>query len=253
MEETPPTKIEGRGNEINQRIAVIRHLVEKYQIKPRADLREDVHYWYLVLKDYWAEQKILKEYIEEEEKLREASIHRATQTAEDKYDLEQKASIDGLTGAWSRRSLDNYLERVRHIRRDEAGNETVTGLLLMDIDGFKKINDVLGHLAGDNALKAVVVILKGKARGTDMDARYGGDEFALVMPYIPSIGIAVRRAEAIFKAVQERTGFTISIGVTVARDTDKSIEDIYKRVDANLYKAKNAGKSLIANDNGIIT
>lgn len=125
---------------------------------------------------------------------------------------------------------------------------------MMDIDDFKKINDSLGHLAGDEILKSLGGLLSGNVREIDVPFRYGGEEFALVLPYTDS-NCALTAAERLREVITGHSfilapangskGITVSIGISVyPRDAD-TLEDLVKKADAALYKAKAGGKDRI--------
>jgi diguanylate cyclase (GGDEF)-like protein len=119
-------------------------------------------------------------------------------------------------------------------------------LLMIDLDGFKRVNDDLGHLAGDEVLKAVALALKQNIREVDSAGRYGGDEFVVVLsdpqpPYTSTI-VGERLVQSIREAghVDDHHRVTASIGVAVASQTDGA-DELLSRADAFVYEAKQAG------------
>ena len=164
--------------------------------------------------------------------------------------LRQMAFLDGLTGVWNRRAFD---ERVRSEWQRAARSAQPLSLVLMDIDFFKRYNDLYGHQAGDDGLRRVARALASLLhRPADMLARYGGEEFVCVLPETDAVGaleVAARmergiRAEAMPHAASEVGPLlTISLGVATALvKPEDSVEALLARADANLYRAKSEGR-----------
>jgi diguanylate cyclase (GGDEF)-like protein len=126
-------------------------------------------------------------------------------------------------------------------------------LLMIDVDSFKSLNDRHGHLTGDNALRAVADVLREHLRPTDQIARFGGDEFAALLPEVP-LADALRTAERVRVAVGARgcddagarshPPMTVSIGVAQTTLSD-SLESLIRRADAALYRAKLQGRNRV--------
>lgn len=163
-------------------------------------------------------------------------------------DLERRARTDPLTGLANRLELDQRL--LEEFSRLGRGVDEFA-LALLDIDSFKVINDTCGHLAGDDVLKSVAVALRDSCRAYDVKARYGGDEFVVVMPYTRlDQGVAVadkiRRAVAALPLPVRSGGLslTLSAGVTstVLRE-GITPEGLIQRADLALYEAKNGGRN----------
>jgi diguanylate cyclase len=160
----------------------------------------------------------------------------------------QKALIDPLTGLPNRAA---WSERLEHEigQWQQHGNTLL--LAMLDLDHFKRINDNYGHLAGDKVLKIIANVLRKRLRGTDFIARFGGEEFVLLMPATaPMVGaklLEILRAaiEACpFHFKGERVTITISMGLTAFRPGEHS-DLVLKRADQALYRAKNAGRNRI--------
>jgi len=158
-------------------------------------------------------------------------------------------SIDPLTGLGNRRALatrmDEELERARRYAQDVT-------LLMMDLDGFKGINDSLGHVVGDAALRYVAQVLQQSVRKFDVCARYGGDEFAVLLPGSDAAR-AIQTAERIRRRVDVHPGMrraaaglhlTVSIGVATGGRGVGSAE-LLMEADRALYEAKGAGGNCI--------
>ncbi len=156
------------------------------------------------------------------------------------------ASIDPLTGLPNRRGVSRALEdAMAHVR--DGGRYAV---LLLDIDHFKSVNDLLGHQTGDRALARIGRIIADNIRGVDVAGRFGGEEF-LVLLRDPTreraLGVAERLRAAIEGsglAYADRKPITISVGVAYARAADGP-SDVVERADRALYRAKNAGRNRV--------
>lgn len=162
-------------------------------------------------------------------------------------ELERLATVDGLTGLNNRRRFDARLkEAFQLLRRNERG----FGLLLIDVDHFKSINDRHGHPVGDEVLRRLGRLLMQSTRITDFVARYGGEEFVVLLPDAqdPDEGQAV--AEKIRAAVAA-TPFpevglvTVSVGLSLARKEDSTPEGVVARADQALYEAKAQGRNRV--------
>ena len=174
-----------------------------------------------------------------------------------KKDFEQvktEASLDFLTGASNRKAFESTLGD--YIRESEALNDSLS-LLLIDIDDFKIFNDEFGHLVGDEVLRFVAKKIKAMVRGRDFLARFGGEEFAVLLPQTPLSGAAVvaetirsyfARTTLEAKSTSRRLGtVTVSIGAAVYRRAE-SPEEFVHRADNALYAAKKGGKNRTATE-----
>ena len=160
-------------------------------------------------------------------------------------DAQRQSHTDALTGLWNRRYLDLAIdsELVRCVRFAESFS-----LLFCDIDNFKAINDRLGHPAGDHVLTTLGQRLGRATREVDEVARYGGDEFVLVLPRTDLPG-ALSLAEKIRSAVRSApftigrsdVPVTVSVGVSTFPDHGSTAGDLLARADSALYKAKATG------------
>ena len=164
--------------------------------------------------------------------------------------LQEQAISDSLTGLYNRRYLGEFLPRVLVRARRSAAPVAV---ILIDLDHFKRINDSLGHEAGDIVLAAIGDLLKGKVRGGDIACRYGGEEFALVLPATGG-DAAERRAEDIRLAIaglrlshaEKRLGkITASFGIALFPDHAGDTDSILRVADVALYAAKGAGRNRV--------
>lgn len=168
-------------------------------------------------------------------------------TAELDY-IGQVAHQDYLTGALNRRGMDEALER--EFSRADRHNTTLC-VAMLDIDHFKKLNDTLGHVTGDEALTHLAKVLKEVLRTTDVLARYGGEEFIIILPATPqdeAVKVITRVQRELTKNFfmhnNERVLITFSAGVA-ERVGDESPEVLIPRADAALYKAKHSGRNRV--------
>ncbi len=157
--------------------------------------------------------------------------------------LQEQANTDVLTGILNRRRMTQILEE--EVRNSQTNNLTFS-LIMLDIDFFKKINDQYGHDMGDRVLKQLSLLIQQRIRKEDTFARWGGEEFLILMPNTP-LHLAVKKAESlridIFNANFEGIPkFSVSFGVSSYR-IGESIEELLKRVDDALYKSKNTGRN----------
>lgn len=164
-------------------------------------------------------------------------------------ELTQLAVTDPLTGISNRRTFLSTLKKLDKRNRRAQG---VLSLLLIDVDHFKRVNDTYGHAVGDDVLKQVAQLIEGEVRPLDSVCRYGGEEFAVLLPDT-SIGGAFAAAERVRRAVDklsfEADGCTvpvsISIGATQSDDRDERYELALARADEALYEAKERGRNRV--------
>lgn len=162
--------------------------------------------------------------------------------------MEQLALIDGLTKIPNRR----YLEQQLHVAFEEIKRYQIPfGFIFLDIDNFKAINDTYGHLVGDQVLTYVASTLQNITRVFDTAARWGGDEFCLILHNVTknSLSEIANRIRMLIENsyyVHDLTniGVTISLGATLISESD-SIETLIRRVDRLLYNSKNSGKNYL--------
>ena len=187
---------------------------------------------------------LIRRQVKEENKLRAMteSLSVRSQT------FERAALTDSLTGMQNRRYFDDALkEYLGEFRRVEKP----VGLMVLDLDHFKQINDTHGHDVGDEVLRAVGNCLRDMTRYHDVVARLGGEEFAVVAPNM-DMEMMVRFAERIRKAIGSmaivsgnvRLKVTASVGLAVW-DRKESAESLFRRADKQLYEAKKTGRNRV--------
>lgn len=179
------------------------------------------------------------------DKLMLCIIHDITEQKRLEQELEHAALRDSMTGLLNRRQFYLITEQTN---LSHLPTQQQFSLLLVDTDHFKNINDVFGHLKGDEVLISLSRTLESCCREDDVVFRWGGEEFVILLPKT-SLDTAMQVAETIRAAVARITipglpRFTVSIGVA-RHNPDESIDDLFKRVDDALYRAKNNGRNKV--------
>jgi diguanylate cyclase (GGDEF)-like protein len=166
--------------------------------------------------------------------------------------LRRLATTDGLTGALNRVEL---LASAQRALEEGQGAGLKLVVLMLDVDHFKAINDQFGHAGGDRALEHLVAALRSGIRQIDLLGRLGGEEFAIVLPDTPasSAEMVAERLRARVAEMSVRFGdqcirMTISLGLALQLDTDRSVEQVIARADDALYRAKRNGRNQVVAD-----
>jgi diguanylate cyclase (GGDEF)-like protein len=164
--------------------------------------------------------------------------------------LRDQSIRDVLTGLFNRRYLEETLER--ELKRAEREN-TPVGILMLDIDNFKRFNDSYGHAAGDEIMRGLGRILARQVRVEDFACRYGGEEFTLVLPGC-TLEAACQRAESLCAQLRDLRvphggqvlgGLTLSVGVAAFPQHGATGPAVLRAADAALYRAKKAGRNQV--------
>jgi diguanylate cyclase (GGDEF)-like protein len=159
------------------------------------------------------------------------------------------ADRDGLTGLYNRRRMTELLDQTI---LDAALNGYRFAILFIDLDGFKRINDRFGHALGDELLMTVAGRIATRARTGDVVCRYGGDEFIVILPRVPSRGAAEDVASAIAQLLAlpckfsgEELRVTAAVGVSLYPDDGLSANELLRQADTLMYRAKSGPSELL--------
>jgi len=164
--------------------------------------------------------------------------------------LEQLSILDPLTKTYNRRF---GMERLKEEFSRAVRTNTSVGVLMLDLDLFKKVNDTYGHIVGDKVLINFTEIVKENLRKEDTLIRYGGEEFLIVLPNATLTGLniaaeKIRRLveDSVIRYKNQEIKITVSIGgVSFPKEDIESVEEIIKKADENLYRAKETGRNKV--------
>lgn len=165
------------------------------------------------------------------------------------HELRRQATTDPLTGLLNRRAFFELANRSFSLNRR---HDDRLAIAILDIDRFKRINDTLGHAAGDEAIRALADICGSEVRDSDVIARFGGEEFVVLLDRSDGPGARIL-AERLRVRIEETTipwaaqpfSMTISVGCATLQEGDRDIDDIIARADMALYAAKNGGRNRV--------
>lgn len=190
-----------------------------------------ITYWSLY--DCANRDKLYQELIKAKELLEKQSL-----------ELIELATIDSLTGLLNRRELNN---RVQPMLSQANRTESSVATIIIDIDFFKNVNDTHGHVFGDEVLQHISQILLNNRREHDIIARFGGEEFVLVLPNITTNN-AFKVAETLRLQIEnsEVKGIkiTVSMGISMNKNGNNDFDSLFKLADAALYQAKEKGRNM---------
>jgi diguanylate cyclase (GGDEF)-like protein len=164
-----------------------------------------------------------------------------------RLDLSKMAQTDALTGLLNRRAFEEILRR-ELLRCERSGG--LMGLMLIDLDYFKQVNDSLGHFAGDDALRRIAIAIREGTRPSDVLARYGGEEFVVLLrnAALEESRVAaerIRQTIATMVGLPGSVALTASIGVAVSEPRDTTT-DFLLRSDEALYRSKREGRDRVS-------
>ena len=164
----------------------------------------------------------------------------------EKAKLLKRAQRDPLTGLYNKKTTQDLIEKYL----EENGEENYSGLLIMDVDYFKQVNDTYGHLVGDKVLKTFGRLLYKQFREQDIVGRIGGDEFMVLIRGIDNMDIAKNRVKKLIEEVRalkmpelDGNGITISVGLAFAPDDGTNFLELYRYADTALYQIKQDGRN----------
>jgi len=163
--------------------------------------------------------------------------------------LQHEATTDGLTGAYNYRYLMRRIdEEIERTRRHGAP----FAVLMLDVDNLKEYNDLFGHLGGSAALRELAQLLIQQSRGIDVVAKYGGDEFGVLLPETTWSGAetyarrVLHRVEAHHFEDDPQRRLTVSVGIAVHPDEGSTAKEILQKADERLFAAKSEGRNRVA-------
>jgi diguanylate cyclase (GGDEF)-like protein/PAS domain S-box-containing protein len=192
--------------------------------------------------EYWSDVIITPRYDKYSKRIGYSAIRN---DITDKKRIEKLSITDKLTGIFNRTKLDNTIEN--ELKRSNRNRDSF-GIILIDIDYFKKVNDTYGHLIGDEVLVSIANTLKDNIREIDTIGRWGGEEFLIVCPYVDKKGIIAfaenlrKKLEKLdFKNCKKQSG---SFGVTISKPSDDR-DSIILRADNALYRVKDTGRNSV--------
>lgn len=177
-----------------------------------------------------------------------AAIRDATERTKLESDLKHRALHDPLTDLPNR---NLFFDRLKHAMLAFRRDRLPVALVMLDLDGFKTINDSFGHVAGDEVLRKLSLQLQTGLRSTDTVARIGGDEFAWILPSMAGPDAAVRRVRALLRSVNRTYAFRgkqvqvgVSAGLALFPDNGRNADALMRHADLALYTAKRQGGGL---------
>lgn len=169
--------------------------------------------------------------------------------------LRDEVSTDPLTGLYNRKALSQHMQSL--LETTETSDQPPFSVLMLDIDHFKHFNDRFGHIIGDEVIRRVSTTIKELLRDNDFPARFGGEEFTVVLPstdikdalsIADTIHQAIGKLTLIRRSTKERLpGITVSVGAAMAR-RDDDCETLLERADQALYLAKEGGRNRIVGE-----
>lgn len=174
----------------------------------------------------------------------------ALSDARDKFKNDSETDI--LTGLYNKAAL----ERMAVENLSESENDSLNVIYMVDLDHFKEINDTFGHQAGDELLKSFAKKLKKNFRIYDIVARFGGDEFVVVLTDMPNMEVVILKANQIGKIAlslkhgEENAGVSASIGIATTTGHELNYEELFQKADSSVYRVKNDGRNGYSHNEG---
>lgn len=174
------------------------------------------------------------------------STHQLEEVVRERETLRVKAELDLMTGIYNKVTTEHLISNLL------STNDSICAMLIIDIDDFKQVNDVHGHLIGDHVICVVADLLSKYFRKTDVIGRIGGDEFLVFMLGLPSKDLARQKAEDFSNLLKYRPDLTapanvsVSIGMAISKPCPYTYGTLFKQADEALYNAKRSGKGQYA-------
>jgi diguanylate cyclase (GGDEF)-like protein len=212
-------------------------------------VNSDLFYRYLSQNPFFGidVMSVLSQRLRNSDEERSQSFNKGIEYEEELDELREQIYLDALTGLYNRRYLGEHLQR----ELLQAGQDGyLVGILMIDLDHFKQVNDTYGHKAGDLVLQALGTLLKGSARPDDLVCRYGGEEFVVCVPRISPAAICERAEQvcARFRELQitcesQVIRATLSVGIAIFPEHGSSVDEVLIHADQALYQAKGQGRN----------
>lgn len=174
------------------------------------------------------------------------STRQAEQAAQETEILRVKAERDLMTGIYNKVTSEHLVSSLL------AANDTICAMLVIDIDDFKQVNDIYGHLEGDRIICMITDLLSKHFRKTDIVGRIGGDEFLVFMSGLPSTDLARQKANNFLKLLKYKPDVSspihvsVSIGMAITQPRAYTYKELFRQADEALYQAKRNGKGQYA-------
>lgn len=171
-----------------------------------------------------------------------SSKRRVDQIAREKENLQLKTELDLMTGLYNKVTAERLITSLL------LDNHKRNAMMIIDVDNFKQVNDLEGHLVGDHTIRIIADLISGHFRKSDIVGRIGGDEFIVFMADIPSGSLARQKANDLARLLRYKPNITlpanvsISIGLVVTEEHPYSYEELFNKADQSLYCAKRNGK-----------
>lgn len=255
-----------KGKELNQRIQIINRSCNKIWVELFGRFKEDFYFttlqdikerikveeeWLQVKKELQNKIRERDQYVRELHVMRDFFKEKVREIEKMRQESVRLSYTDDLTGIYNHRF---FIQQLRLELERQKRYPSSFSLLMIDIDFFKHYNDRNGHLAGDEVLKAISILIQHGVRQTDIVARYGGEEFSAIL-INATWGKAMEIAERVRRSIAE-TNFpnevyhpngdlTVSIGVATFTPSISSITDLIRKADHALYRAKKAGRNRV--------
>lgn len=158
--------------------------------------------------------------------------------------LKIKSELDEMTGLYNKATTEAVMDATL-----QGGRDRLHVMLIIDVDNFKTVNDMLGHQEGDRAIKVIARLIASEFRKTDIAGRIGGDEFCVMMVDVPSMEVVYAKINELLQIMRFKPGInipeyvTLSIGVATNRKKSMTYAKLFKKADEALYQAKKGGKA----------
>lgn len=171
-----------------------------------------------------------------------SSKRRVDEIVKEKQSLQVKSELDLMTGLYNKMTVEEIIASKLRV------NDKINALLVVDIDDFKRVNDIEGHLVGDHTIRIIADLISGHFRKTDTIGRIGGDEFIIYMEDLSASEVAKRKVDELVKLLRYKPNITIpanvsvSIGMAITKPRPYSYEELFEKADKALYCAKENGK-----------